>query len=371
MTERVRSRLSTIAVNSVLVVGSLLLTLAGFEVFLWASAIRIATPAPAASPVAIPSAQAADEIAVPAELVARAEQRKSLLTMPDEWKQTPTQVPGANFAYNWQGVLHVYDGNGFRRTTGFPQKPPGTYRVLVFGDSLTYGMGLREEDGFVARLNEWMGQRYRAEFLNLGSSGAQSEDILANIKRFVPALQPDLVIYAVCLNDFLPSGQGEYNYFYAFPLPENVKQFLIAHTYTGAFLNDAYDAALRRLHLRRDFFDDVLYNFAGLQMRFARDVGDMNAFVRAAGLPPMVAMVLDQYPNLGGKGQQITRIAEKALTDAGMNVISTEDYYRRYSGKAMYVSRWEGHPNEVANYIWATMLLRSLSQRSDIGSFAR
>jgi len=40
-----------------------------------------------------------------------------------------------------------------------------------------------------------------------------------------------------------------------------------------------------------------------------------------------------------------------------MTVLSTDDYYRRFSGvSSLRVSKWEGHPSEEANAIWALML---------------
>jgi hypothetical protein len=103
----------------------------------------------------------------------------------------------------------------------------------------------------------------------------------------------------------------------------------------------------------------------------ARDVLQMNRTVQAAGLPPMVAMVVGQYPRYGGPGHRIARIAEEALSKAGAIVIQTDDYYRRYHGQAMNVSRWEGHPNEVANYIWARMIMSELQVRRDLRAFQR
>jgi hypothetical protein len=76
------------------------------------------------------------------------------------------------------------------------------------------------------------------------------------------------------LNDFLPSNVRPYpdHPAYPFPLPEAIENWLVAHTRLGALVNDAYDTTLRRLHLRMDFYDDILADFAGYQQRFARDV---------------------------------------------------------------------------------------------------
>jgi len=216
-----------------------------------------------------------------------------------------------------------------------------------------------------------LNEEFRIELLNLGADGLQSEDVLRVIKKYLTVLKPDLVIYAVCINDFLPSGRGQYDYYYPFPLPEVLKNFFVQNTRTGAFLNEQYDGALRRLHLRRDFFDDVLSDLEGYQRRFASDVAEMNRTIRSAGLPSLVAIVLDQYPSYGDRGYRMAKIAESALTRAGAQVIEIEDYYRRYHGQAMNISRWEGHPNEVANYIWASMLGKELRARPDLQGFKR
>ena len=371
--------------NALLVLASMAFVFIGMEIYLRVDALfPAAAPGPFAGVKGIPAdvlATAAASVppvplalggTVPQEIVAAADARFQFITMPKEWQRRDVTVPGAKFAWYWQGALHVQDENNFRRSTPFPPKDPDVFRVMVVGDSLTYGLGIAESSTFTALLGKWLSKDYRIEFLNLGVEGYQSEDVLRVIKTFLPQLRPNLVIYAVCLNDFLPSGVGQYDGDqYAFPLPNRAKRFLISHTMTGAFLSDKYDAALRGLHLRQDFFDDILADFGNYQKRFARDVAEMNRTVTAAGLPPMVALVVDQFPVYGGRPYRITKVAEDALRKAGDDVIPTDDYYRRYNNQRLYVSNWEGHPNEVANYIWAKMIYQQLIERKDLAAFKR
>jgi len=362
------SRISSVTANFLLVVGSIILFLFGVECFLWLYG-RVDKPLP--PPVATVPAPTSNEVLVPPEIIAAGDRRKHVLTMPDSWKRTPTHVNGTARADFWQGVLHVYNQDGMRWTTPFPPKRADVYRVMVVGDSLTYGDALSEEWRFTNLLDRWMNEEFRIEFLNLGVDGYQSEDVLGVLKKYLGVLKPNLVIYAVCNNDFLPSGKGEYTIEYPFPLPDRLKDFLIQHTRTGAFLSENYDGALRYLHLRADFLDDILKDFNGYQQRFMRDVAEMNKLVLAAGLPPMVSLVVDQYPDYGGRGYHIAKIAESALGQAGAVIIPTENYYRRYHGQAMGISRWDGHPNEVANYIWASMIAQGLRTRNDLESYKK
>ncbi len=293
------------------------------------------------------------------------------LTMPAEWKRRPAKVEGDEHAYYWHNILHVHNRYRMRRVGEFPPKQAGTFRIIVLGDSLTYGYGIAEEDTYPRVLERELGKTFRVEVLNLGASGAQSEDVFRSLQRHVSALQPDLVVYGVCVNDFLPSGVGQYESNRAYPVPIPYKHHFIEKTMTGKLLEKHYDALLMRWGLRADFITDILKDFDGYQTRFAGDVKAMNAFSMLHGLPPMVAMVLDQFPDTKGKGYQVVLAAERHLREAGMRVIPA-DYIRRNDGRRdWYVSRWEGHPNEKANRAFAEEIAKGLVDLPELQPYRR
>ncbi len=299
---------------------------------------------------------------VPQEMILKAARRSALITLPPELERAPVEVEGAKRAYTWHGVLHVQDANNLRRTSPFPPRQERVFRVMLVGDSLTYGQGIDERWTYARQLEASLEPDYDVEVLNLGVSGHQSEDVLGKVRDFLPRLDPDLVIYGVCPNDFLPSGTGQYqnNYAYALPLPESVKTLFTDNSRLARLSEDGYNQALLRMGLRVDFFDDILNGFTGYQQRFAGDVTRMNELVTARGLPPVVALTLDQHPRVDSRGWRVAQVAERSMKDAGMDVIGMAPYYRQFEGQNFRVSRWEGHPNEVANAIWATMLDRHL-----------
>jgi hypothetical protein len=145
----------------------------------------------------------------------------------------------------------------------------------------------------------------------------------------------------------------------SFHLPD----FIHTRTRIGPVAELLISSALMRLGIARDFFDDILQGIPAYRARFGRDVADFNELVRAHEMPPVIALVVDQFPESGGRGQQIAEVAEQALAAAGMVVVNTDDYYRRFSGMSpLRVSRWEGHPNEEANAVWALMLEQVVAQ---------
>jgi len=293
------------------------------------------------------------------------------LTMPAEWERRPANIEGAVSAYYWHNILHVHNSDRMRLIGKFPPKAPGTFRMLALGDSLTYGYGIAETDTYPSVLEKELTKSFRIQVLNLGVSGAQSEDIYTILTRHFPALKPDLVFYGVCLNDFLPSGVGEYENNRAYPVPLPYRDHFANKTLMGKLLAKHYDALLMRWGLRADFLADILTDFEGYQARFARDVKAMNAFVRGKGLPPIVAMVLDQYPTTKGKKYEVVLAAERHLRDAGILVIAS-DYIKRNDGRTdWYVSRWEGHPNEKANRVFGEEIAKVLKDLPELGRYRR
>ncbi len=324
--------------------------------------------------VRIPTLAEADALLEPA-IAAAARRRAEALTMAPEWERREIEVPGARRAVYWQGALHVYNSDGFRMLGSPRPKDPSVFRALVLGDSLTYGHGIDERFTYSRQLERQLRRSWRVEVVNAGISGAQSEDVVRVARRLIPEMQADLVIYGVCLNDFLPSGVGEYDG--SFHLPDLIR----TRTRIGPIAELLVSNALIRLGVSKDFFDDILNGMPKYRARFARDVAELDHFVRAHEIPPVIALVLDQFPEIGGRGQHIAWLAEQALAAAGMTVLDTEAYYRQFSQMSpLRVSRWEGHPNEEVNAVWALMLeqvveqdqrlagFRNTSQTSSVGS---
>ncbi len=124
-----------------------------------------------------------------------------------------------------------------------------------------------------------------------------------------------------------------------------------------------------RFGVRDDFIQDILHNFQGYRTRFARDVKEMNAFVEANGLPPVVSLVLDQQPEQGG-GNELVAHAERYMKDAGMQVVPA-NYRDARPGDRWRVSPWEGHPNEIANRLFAKELEPVIEQTPALWAYRR
>ena len=237
--------------------------------------------------------------------------------------------------------------------------------MLVLGYSLTYGGGIEKRFTYSHQLERLLRRRCRVEVINAGIEAAQSEDIVRVARRLIPQPQPDLVIHGVCLNDFLPSGVEQYDG--SFHLPE----FIRARTRIGPVAELLISNAAVRLGTNKDFYDDILHGIPECRERLARDVAHLNSFMRAHEIPSIIALVLDQFPKIGVRGQHIAWLAEQALAAAGVTVLNTDGFYQRFSEMSpVRVSRWEGHPNEETSAVWALMLEQAVEQDTRLAKYA-
>src|SRR5262249_49882889 len=98
----------------------------------------------------------------------------------------------------WISINHL----GYRDRERRVEKDPGTYRIAVFGDSMTEGVQVNLEQTYLYLLEEQLrhsGQR--VEVLNFGVNGYGPLQELLLFKQVGAQFQPDLAVLAVFLDN--------------------------------------------------------------------------------------------------------------------------------------------------------------------------
>lgn len=119
------------------------------------------------------------------EAVRRSYRERGLTQVDARWERTPDAVP---FVYTAE----------LCRGEAIAPLPEGAARVVAMGDSFTEGQGVCEQDTYAARLDRALGGA--AQVLNCGRRGHDFPALRALFTRNL-ALEPDLVVYAMILND--------------------------------------------------------------------------------------------------------------------------------------------------------------------------
>ena len=112
----------------------------------------------------------------------------------------------ANYDGWFAGVPARTNALGFRDTREYAlEKRPGTFRILVLGDSVTFGHGALYETSYPylleQRLREWRPD-VNWEVWNLGVPGYNTAQELAYLREVGERYVPDLVIVGFFPNDF-------------------------------------------------------------------------------------------------------------------------------------------------------------------------
>ena len=92
---------------------------------------------------------------------------------------------------------------GYRDVNHPVPKPPGVFRIVVIGDSIAQGTGIKDEKAIFPRLLETSlrSKGVPAEVQNFGVPGYNTQQEVATLMAKGLAYSPDIVILSYCLND--------------------------------------------------------------------------------------------------------------------------------------------------------------------------
>ncbi len=101
-------------------------------------------------------------------------------------------------------VSYSTDIRGLRRDPWRKEPDEQRRRVLVIGDSFTFGLGVEDHETFTSRLNIEQNKR---EFVNAGVPGYAPDQQMLWVERISPLVNPDQILFVIYLgNDLIDIG---------------------------------------------------------------------------------------------------------------------------------------------------------------------
>lgn len=231
-------------------------------------------------------------------------------------------------------------------------KPTGTYRIMMIGDSTTFGWGDRLEDTAAKILERQLNGGAAAgkvfEVINAGVGNYDTVQEVTYYEMIGRAFHPDMVILVYFIND--PE-----------PVPTEKKGVLIDRSYLIAFATNRFDGLLRRSGRRptwkqyyASLYDD---NQPGFQACKAA-LRSLAATARRDGTQPLVAIlpelhqINENYP-FTAEHQKIKDV----LASEGVPVADLIEGLRDHGPEStLWVTLQDDHPNAKANGLIATQL---------------
>lgn len=128
--------------------------------------------------------------------------------VPDEYRHHRL-VPDSRAEFRQQDFAYVQRVNnlGLRGADTTKEKPAGTYRIVMLGDSFTMGKGVEDDETFSVLLQQSLRQKLQqcngrqVEVLNAGVDSYAPVLSFIQLKRDLTPLQPDLVFLNLDVSD--------------------------------------------------------------------------------------------------------------------------------------------------------------------------
>jgi len=276
----------------------------------------------------------------------------------------------------------VNNSFGFRDREWEVPKSEGIYRILLLGDSLTWGAGLALNERYSFLLEEKLNvffSHIKVEVFNLGVSGGptiRERDILLKLKD---ELEPDLIVVGFCMNDPQPRSES-----YRIEKIQFDEQYGFLIESTSNFLRGIH---LENVALKVEKFHDILVEFIGLvppwyiglDRVYDKNSDEWNNFVIALSeiksisdemkLPRPIFAVLNQgtdnavSPDYKKPDHMMKYFlkwyhqAEETARDLGFITLNFENELQEQLGDSpIAVNILDGHPGPKANSIYAQKL---------------
>lgn len=275
------------------------------------------------------------------------------------------------------GVLNKINSLGMRGPEIDENKTTGTYRILALGDSFTFGIGVRDEDTFVRRIEKQLNAQAtsaptRYEVLNAGVEGYNTRDEVITLEHRWLKLQPDVVLITFYLNDayadftFLNRGEAQG---VGAEKPLNLAQYSYVYDYAQHALHVRRESQRIKAFYQRQFFSkadqfldnpgstNVDWTHSRRALERAVQLSRQHNFRLALVIFPELYSLNADYPFTA-----IHRHVQQTCQQLGISTYDLLDAFKGHRDKDLWVHPADHHPNEIAHEIAARAILAFLNQ---------
>lgn len=296
----------------------------------------------------------------------------------DIYIQSPVEGLNYEFRPGFEGFAYgcnvKINSHGMRAPECPVEKPAGTRRVLLLGDSVTFGQGVAQSDIVSVRLQDILSsgtaEGETVEVLNAAVPGYNSEQEYLALREKRLAFNPDVVVVIAVINDVEPAYHLDANGNLAWDELPDVYQDVIENEYavrgiTGWLrmhlrIYAVIDRAFRRPYVfGRKFFEynrDLYADDAPAWQSARASIRAMRVLCKARG----IGFVLAYSPMPARPEPEVYRqIREKYKAFAGLEGIPFVDFGEAFKGipvKRYVLTQHDLHPNAFGHGVMAKAL---------------
>jgi hypothetical protein len=230
-------------------------------------------------------------------------------------------------------------------------KPEGTFRIAVLGASMDMGWGVKYQDTYINRLQEWLGVHAahqglspprRFEVLNFAVAAYSPLQRLETLRRKVLGFHPDLVIYSATTLD---SRLMEIHICELLRKKVDLEYDFVRDTAARAGI---VNKDLRTTPRGRKRLKSKLRPFYwGL---YDRTLGAIAAECRSADIPLVVVIIprVGQEDVPAARAEPVARLKAMAAHNA-LSIIDLTDTFDRVDPASLAIAASDNHPNAMGH----------------------
>lgn len=241
-------------------------------------------------------------------------------------------------------------------------KAPGEFRILVMGDSVPFGIGVRYEDSFPQQLEVMLNEsqpKVRFRTLNMGVPSYNTEQQLIQLHSLGLTLKPDAALLLFSSNDIEPKRwvlEKRKRWYVDLTQRSYAGSllFVMWREARGRFSQDAVAAGTDMRDTSRVALDHYRLDSPRWQA-IDRSLSEINASLRQRGIP-FVLFTNEELPYM-------FELLEVVARREGFPLVALRKKGMRWAGQDPRLLRnsvVDGHPSPLGNQVLATRLAENL-----------
>jgi len=259
-------------------------------------------------------------------------------------------------------------GNPDRRNRRWPRgKEADTFRIVVVGDSFTWGAGVHPEDAYPDRLEIRLNdvdRKRRFDVVNFGRPGWNSIQAYRAVRKRLPGFDPDLLIVGYVLNDAEPSKWKERMRRRRVKVRREPSPGASAWLHRHSLLYRTIWGRFESTRQRRAFTAVYFQHYAGESWVTGRE--GLALFQQLAdnlGIPFLLVVfpVFDSQIDESYPYHVLHETVATAAEELGIRTLDLRETYRGVDAQRLAVTPFtDAHPNELGHRLAADAIVEYL-----------
>jgi len=261
------------------------------------------------------------------------------------------------------GVSVKTGSQGLRDRDYSQARADGQHRILVLGDSLTFGWGVPVERTYPKVLERLLNagrpsESPTYEVVNAGVGNYNTVQEVAYFKERGVRYKPDEVVLGFYIND-------------AEPVPAPEEGWLRRSSYLYVLVRSGWDSFQRSFGTKENYADyyNALYTETNPGWRACREaLEELIAISRQEGIRLRIVLLPElHFPNGSYPFADIHRLVSGIGQRQGVPTLDLQNAFAGHEPKSLWVTPGDAHPNEKAQEIIAKEIYRMISaERSTV-----